>query len=794
MATTIFNYRLTGATKFPVNFEYLARRFVKVSLVGSSRLDLVLNVDYRFTSKMEIETTKAWTAAQGFETIEIKRVTSATERLVNFTDGSILRSYDLNTSQIQAVHIAEEGRDIAEFGIQNNSFYWDANGIPIRNLGYPSNPGDAASLEYVTNQLGRTLRAAIGEALNEIPSAAVRAGKILAFDSAGNPVGVLPESGSAADVMVQLAGPNGLDYIGYDYPQGSPLVYGIRGILSQGYISLWEPRFTDKCVKPDPANPKTWDWAPAWAEVQKHMIALATAQNSTYGLPQVRVPGYAYKFRAAIKTVPWIKVAFHGPSIWDFKEAPKGFNHVTITNSALAVPTGGGSFTGTCLDGSAGGCLITGHGLTQSTDAGLFIGNSADGGSVTREVALEGISVSNCYKGVEFGKYGTYLGQMTNCRIENNWINIMTPSGTVKNSGERMVWDRCILAGSGSTNGFGGLDGAALHHRCDTFDMLFTNTSFDFNYDVFHLAAGCTYAAITALGCHFEGWDNFLVHWKSGGANVYVNIDVSTVLPTTYRVPNAVVMNSPSRPLVKFDGTQFSRCEVYLTRPIVRYTSKPWTEDPFMSIDTNPSEDPSARRNLNVTGLAPYSFSCHGTRNSVANMDFDFQKDPVGTLGTALTCWEKAGSSNTDNGVIADDNGKKVLRIKGTDFANYYTIKGKQWTNVMPNTTAYVWAALSKKGLTQPDGSSPTRPVAEVGVELKFADGTIRRGAYVAKLVGSQFADPQMPNFAEGDARYIACDSQGTLLPQGVVAVRPYVIFTGFVGDLNVSRVGVWFQ
>jgi hypothetical protein len=41
----------------------------------------------------------------------------------------------------------------------------------------------------------RTLRAPLGELLNELPSAAVRANKVQAFDSSGQPIAVLPGTG-----------------------------------------------------------------------------------------------------------------------------------------------------------------------------------------------------------------------------------------------------------------------------------------------------------------------------------------------------------------------------------------------------------------------------------------------------------------------------------------------------------------------------------------------------------------------------------------------------------------------
>lgn len=219
MASTTYTYPLTGQTKFPVNFEYLARRFVVVTLVGVSRRELVLNNDYRFTGKMEITTASVITPGE-FTQIEIRRRTSSTDRLVNFTDGSILRSQDLNISQIQAIHIAEEARDTSENSLLSNGIFWNALGLRITNVATPVSDTDAATKEYVDSQgvrdLNRTLRVPSGEQIAALPAAIQRASKVLTFDSSGNPQMVAPVSGSATELAINLRDPAlGTSMIGY---------------------------------------------------------------------------------------------------------------------------------------------------------------------------------------------------------------------------------------------------------------------------------------------------------------------------------------------------------------------------------------------------------------------------------------------------------------------------------------------------------------------------------------------------------------------------------------------------
>lgn len=145
--STVRTYPLNGAVDFTITFEYLARKFVRVTLIGKDRKELVLNQDYRFTTKTQITTSRAWTAADGYHMIEIRRFTSASDRLVDFADGSILRAYDLNISQIQTLHVAEEARDLTADTIGvNNDGHLDARGRRIVNLAHAVDDGDAVSL------------------------------------------------------------------------------------------------------------------------------------------------------------------------------------------------------------------------------------------------------------------------------------------------------------------------------------------------------------------------------------------------------------------------------------------------------------------------------------------------------------------------------------------------------------------------------------------------------------------------------------------------------------------------
>ena len=101
----------TGQQRYSINFDYLSRTFVEVSLLSTSSPDTnkVLKVgdDYRFLNATTIEVLAPQT---GFDIIQIRRYTS-TEPLVAFKDGSVLTATDLTIAELQSLHIAEEGRD-----------------------------------------------------------------------------------------------------------------------------------------------------------------------------------------------------------------------------------------------------------------------------------------------------------------------------------------------------------------------------------------------------------------------------------------------------------------------------------------------------------------------------------------------------------------------------------------------------------------------------------------------------------------------------------------------------------
>lgn len=88
-----------------------------------------------------------------------------------------------------------------------------------------------AGVDNSDQELLRTVRGAPREILAELPSASTRANKIMGFDSLGNPVGVLPGSGTAIELALDLANSSDPNLGSAMVARSSVVVESVRNLL-----------------------------------------------------------------------------------------------------------------------------------------------------------------------------------------------------------------------------------------------------------------------------------------------------------------------------------------------------------------------------------------------------------------------------------------------------------------------------------------------------------------------------------------------------------------------------------
>lgn len=235
VSTQVSRNEYTGngaTTQYDFTFRILDKSHLLVQTLDTSEsiVTLTLGTDYTVTGVNRYNGGKVVLTSAlptGYK-ISIERSTPVTQEASIRNQGGFFPeihedAFDKLTMLVQQAYGWWSGLSLRKPSWLAN--YYDALNNRIRNLRDPSQAQDAATKNYVdvevsveaaarqsadnnlqsqiTANFPRTLR--VPEAsVSILPSVSGRKKKILAFNDQGNPICVLPESGSAADVLIEL--------------------------------------------------------------------------------------------------------------------------------------------------------------------------------------------------------------------------------------------------------------------------------------------------------------------------------------------------------------------------------------------------------------------------------------------------------------------------------------------------------------------------------------------------------------------------------------------------------------
>ncbi|MDX7656126.1 phage tail fiber domain-containing protein [Klebsiella quasipneumoniae] len=592
VSTQVSRNEYTGngaTTQYDFTFRILDKSHLLVQTLDTSEsiVTLTLGTDYTVTGVNRYNGGKVVlrSALPAGYKISIERSTPVTQEASIRNQGGFFPeihedAFDKLTMLVQQAYGWWSGLSLRKPSWLAN--YYDALNNRIRNLRDPSQAQDAATKHYVDDQINNTNSAwqegdrVLDQKIDSnfrrslrVPDSYVEAlpllsqleGKILAF-SGGRPIGVLPESGSAADVMIELADDDGyrhvgecssiselravtLDYHGqkvklrcwdmsqttalidvfyvYDATDTTSVDDGYRTIVNSagqrfkavlnGGINLKIAGLRDSGDNVGTAFNRVYN-----AEIARVIASRYALKMPTIVLPELNAfgdPGsgdeYNSKLNASIKIPSFVPIKVEGNYTCKFE--PTKDHAIWVTNEIDGIVPGLTQWrnmqTVKMFRNDSARFRLFGPGGSTSNAAGFKIGNTKSGDDIldVRDLRVEDLTLKGFRYGLDFDWHDTYILKFIGFELSSNYWNICSRLPAKENAGENILLADGLFSGALSHCFYWNAPGIGL--VCE-------NSSIDYNNgSVIFMANGGRGNSHKFVKCHIEGWGSMLVHQEA---------------------------------------------------------------------------------------------------------------------------------------------------------------------------------------------------------------------------------------------------------------------------------------
>lgn len=737
--------------------------------------------------------------------------------------------------------------------------YYDALNNRIRNLRDPSQAQDAATKNYVDGQINNTNLAwqAGDEVLNQkidnnfirtirvpessvkiLPTITGRKNKIMAFDDIGDPIAVLPESGSAADVLIELASSDGIKLIGQCpdltalrtieptisnqricVASYSPGWAGLIGAPVGGGEFYYDPNDTtsadDDIFIFVTAGGKRWkracsgkkiclewkgvrpgdDAAPALNAIGAYLNSRAVAKGTVSGLPRVHVGAGVYPLSDTVKLTYAFRIKAVGnveftATGWDSTVAKDIF---TIANPANmpAVPDKGYASGDPWLNGSDGTILITGpvyDAAVTNNVVGVGVGNLVTGRTPVRGNVMHGVSIRYCGSAIYLRMRRLYLTSFSrvHCELNNTHITCPNQSNT-EDSGERIAFHECVFGGCRNQHVYVYM-APALH---------FESCSFDFAQGSgIYLDGISEYGLFSFTNSHFENFNNYLINAQTGSrvTLLITNCDVFNNSQTT--PVTAASASSPSRPMFNLANGG----NVVINGFKLNYSYRPLGSLNMLVSSGTQTADTRTRVSVNGLTAGDKAMTPCPAAAHIMNRSNDFSGEAVGSTITSKIAYTTTHvqpvqdiASSWGAGMTASvvaDGSAKVLQMTSADNTNFGYIQPKTSIPVSPGRSYSSYFSIQKLMATGGVNWSISYLWYDKDGNLLSTDTAL------SGQMGSVYNDTTLPGYStdatENGNRKLSTTMCVRIAPPGAAYCRPYFSVSSFTGTINIVNFLMW--